>query len=70
MSLFLYSVLFPDAAAPIVSVKPRTEYLKIDYSTAYEPAPELDFDNEFSRLGLITDVVKGLANQGKSSQVN
>ena len=43
------------------------EYLKIDYSSAYEPAPDIGFENEFSRLGLITDVVKGLANQGKKS---
>lgn len=39
-------------------------YQKIDYSGAYEPAPDIGFDNEFSKLGLVTDVVKGLANQG------
>ena len=49
----------------IVPDRPRNEYLKIDYSSAYEPAPDIGFENEFSRLGLITDVVKGLANQGK-----
>ena len=49
----------------IVPERPRNEYLKIDYSSAYEPAPDIGFENEFSRLGLITDVVKGLANQGK-----
>lgn len=45
-------------------IEPVNLYQKIDYSGAYEPAPDIGFDNEFSKLGLVTDVVKGLANQG------
>ena len=45
-------------------MKPVSKYEKIDYSSSYEPAPDIGFDNEFSKLGLITDMVKGLANQG------
>jgi hypothetical protein len=47
-----------------VPVKPVSKYEKIDYSSSYEPAPDIGFDNEFSKLGLISDMVKGLANQG------
>jgi hypothetical protein len=36
----------------------------IDYSGAYAQAPELEDDNGFSKLGLVTDIVKGLMNQG------
>ena len=48
-------------------MKPVSKYEKIDYSSSYEPAPDIGFDNEFSKLGLITDMVKGLANQGTES---
>jgi hypothetical protein len=51
-------------------VKPVSKYEKIDYSSSYEPAPDIGFDNEFSKLGLITDMVKGLANQGTESFFN
>jgi hypothetical protein len=56
-----------DSEAVEVPVKPVSKYEKIDYSSSYEPAPDIGFDNEFSKLGLITDMVKGLANQGTQS---
>ena len=62
MSLMFF---LADISIDIMPERPRNEYLKIDYSSSYEPAPDIDFENEFSKLGLITDVVKGLANQGK-----
>jgi ATP-dependent helicase YprA (DUF1998 family) len=52
------------AAAPVVVNKRLDDPSRIDYSSAYEPAPEIGEYNEFSRLGLVDDVVKGLANQG------
>ena len=62
---YLANLTDTDLLAEKALVKPRDVYEKIDYSSAYEPAPDISFDNEFSRLGLVTDVVKGLANQGE-----
>lgn len=61
---YLANLTDTDLLAEKALVKPRDVFEKIDYSSAYEPAPDISFDNEFSRLGLVTDVVKGLANQG------
>ena len=56
--------IFSDDVVVEEPIEPVNLYQKIDYSGAYEPAPDIGFDNEFSKLGLVTDVVKGLANQG------
>lgn len=62
---FLTKLIEADLSVEKIPESSRDSYEKIDYSSAYEPAPDISFDNEFSRLGLVTDVVKGLANQGE-----